>query len=221
MLQRVVNIKIADQTATAFIIHKNNIPFLITARHIFNGLGNGENIDVEIRHANSRWEPLSCRLYLHVNQNVDIAILAPVQYHSENGVDDTDILTSNNLILGQDAFFLGFPYCFAQEVGYAINKDFPLPLVKKAVISSMPNPSVNANFFLDGNNNLGFSGGPVCFFDKAGNKFKIAGVISGFVSDKIEMTSVLGWKSCIPINTGIIIASDIYFANEILEKIIG
>ena len=220
MLQRVVNVKVGNDTATAIIIHKNNTTFLITAAHLFKGFVNASSIKIEIRHSNGRWQTESCTLYLSEREDADVAILRMNFSNQSAYADDSDILTSNNLILGQDIYFLGFPYNFSQEVGYAINEDFPLPLVKKAIVSSLPNPSINVNFFLDGNNNPGFSGGPVCFFDQKSKKFKIAGIISAFLSDKIEMSSVTGWKTCIPINTGIIVACDVYFAKEILDKII-
>ncbi len=219
MLQRVVNIKFKNSTATAFVVHYKNTPYLITAKHVFKNIEDKTICDIEIRHSNSSWKTVSVIIYFSKSDDMDLAVLALGNKEKRIYKDDSAILTTASLILGQEAFFLGFPYNFSLEVDCSINNDFPLPLVKKATISSLPNMIDNGLFFLDGNNNPGFSGGPVCFFDYELKKYKIAGVISGFISDNIEIHSVLGNKLSLPINTGIIIAYDIKYAREILENI--
>ena len=80
-----------------------------------------------------------------------------------------------------------------------------------------PSPSV---MFLDGHNNPGFSGGPVCF-KKAGDKlFTIAGVISGYRYSQMPVLDKDNKKTeyYIKENTGIINAADISFAVIIAKE---
>jgi hypothetical protein len=43
---------------------------------------------------------------------------------------------SAGLVYGQDVFFLGFPYGWSAEVK-DLNRGFPLPFVKKAIVSNI------------------------------------------------------------------------------------
>ena len=101
-------------------------------------------------------------------------------------------------LLGDEGFFMGFPYGLSTSDRGNTNAGFPLPLLKKAVFSG--NSLMNDIYvlLLDGHNNPGFSGGPVLFKDrlKSGdNKYHLIGVISAYVNQKNEMTVILGLKN--------------------------
>ena len=84
-----------------------------------------------------------------------------------------------NIILGQEVYFLGFPYGLNTNMG-ELNRNFPVPFIKKAILSAVYGKL--DLLFLDGHNNPGFSGGPVVFSQgrAPANAFSVAGVISGY-----------------------------------------
>ncbi|HZD60078.1 MAG TPA: hypothetical protein VE439_06450, partial [Anaerolineae bacterium] len=88
--------------------------------------------------------------------------------------------TSDGIVYGQDVFFLGFPYGMRVELGN-LNRGFPLPFVKKAILSCIHTTENGVQiYYLDGHNNPGFSGGPVVFKEANRQNFKVASVISGY-----------------------------------------
>ncbi|MYC29349.1 MAG: hypothetical protein F4X65_04560 [Chloroflexi bacterium] len=110
------------------------------------------------------------------------------------------------MVLAQDVYFCGYPYGLTVEAGPDINQGFPIPLVKKGVLSGMsPN-----RFLIDAINNPGFSGGPVVFAAPQSNNFKVAGVISGY---RVEYDPVLLNGEDIGLrygyNTGLVLAYDL------------
>ncbi|MBD0302410.1 MAG: hypothetical protein ICV85_09595, partial [Tolypothrix sp. T3-bin4] len=132
--------------------------------------------------------------------------------------------SSENIFYGQDVYFLGFPYSLRGHGG-EINREFPLPLVKKAIVSMMPSRENGSDsFYLDGHNNPGFSGSPVIFCNPSeppsdNNPYKVAAIISGnrineeSVYDENKKRTHLTYKY----NTGIIIAHDINHALNIIK----
>jgi len=81
----------------------------------------------------------------------------------------------DGLIYSQDVFFLGFPYDIVPNLLFG-SGGFPMPLVRKAIVAAMDRDTL----ILDGHNNPGFSGGPVCFFRPNEGAARIAGVVSGY-----------------------------------------
>jgi len=82
------------------------------------------------------------------------------------------------LFYSQEVFFLGFPFGWQPNVG-PINNGYPMPYVKRAIVSMIefdPLPRL----VLDGINNPGFSGGPVAFQSKEDGTWRIAGVVTEF-----------------------------------------
>ena len=115
------------------------------------------------------------KLVGHCEGEVDISVLA-----ADIQISPTYPLnpTLGGIILGQDVYFLGFPYSLKSDVG-SINRNFPLPLVKKAIVSLVAERG--HYILLDGHNNPGFSGGPVVFHpNNRGNDFCVAGVVAGY-----------------------------------------
>jgi len=113
--------------------------------------------------------------------------------------------------IGQDIYFLGFPFGLGSDVG-SINRQFPLPFIKKGVLSSIVKERSGANvFYLDGNNNPGFSGGPVVFAPSNDRReYQVAAVISGYRLDPQpiyagDQPTQLSARH----NTGIVISYDI------------
>jgi len=178
IIQQVFSIRSAFGTGTAFTIVVNQKQYLITARHVLDGEGDDPVPDiVHIELLRDRtWHPLACRLVHTTTDPLDIAVLAPpcVLAHFPEVQ-----LGTKGLTYGQEVWFLGFPFERHGDFG-EINNGFPVPYVKRAIVS-MINGLNQAMLVLDGINNSGFSGGPVVFKNAEG-RFQIAAVISGFNS---------------------------------------
>ncbi len=100
-----------------------------------------------------------------------------------------------------------------------MNRDFPIPFVKKAIVSCMMFENDMQIFFLDGHNNPGFSGGPVIFKEPNSNGFKVASVISGY---RYAKEPIYQNGAAVPLelraNTGIVISYGIKHAIDLIES---
>jgi S1-C subfamily serine protease len=214
ILQRTFRIKFGEGAGTCFTIDVENRQYVVTARHVVEGMKQTDK--VEILHDN-KWVGLPVKLVGFGENDSDIALIALSEQLSP-----TLPLTAatNDMYLSQDVYFLGFPYGLQIDVTSEINSLFPLPLVKKAIISSFEfRGNVLSSMLLDGHNNPGFSGGPVFYSPPGTKESKVAGVISGY---RYEWESVfieqkkteLTYQS----NTGIIVAWSINYALDIIRK---
>ena len=170
VLQRTFRIKYGENTGTCFTIDVDDRQYIATARHVVDGIQGKDS--VEISHEGF-WKTLRTEIAWLSPSEQDIAILV-----LEFQVSPTHPLepTSAGMVLGQDVYFCGYPYGLTVEAGPDINQGFPIPLVKKGILSGMsPN-----HFLIDAINSPGFSGGPVVFDAPQSNDFKAAGVISGY-----------------------------------------
>jgi hypothetical protein len=155
--------------------------------------------------------------------DVDIAVLSPaIQLSPPYRIGQGGLQ-----LLGQDVFFLGFPYGLRMP-STGLNRGFDFPLVKKATISSLcGSPGEPQYMLLDGINNPGFSGGPVVSppgglslpqITSGEMKLEYLGVISSYrfewesAYERNQKTSL-----AVKTNTGIIIAYDIKHAFDIID----
>ncbi len=211
ILQRTFRIRSGDSTATCFTVDVDNRQYIITAKHLLKEVI-GQSI-VQIMY-DKQWTNLPVKLVGHCEADVDISVLAADRPISPTHPLDT---TQAGLVLAQDVYFLGFPYGLASEVLSSLNNDFPLPFVKKAIVSQFDKGYI----MLDGHNNPGFSGGPVVFHPRLNsNDLSVAGVVSGYRFEKEpvyqdqEQTQVGYYKY----NTGIIVAYDIKHAIDLISQ---
>ncbi|MCY3801369.1 MAG: serine protease [Chloroflexi bacterium] len=212
ILQRTFQLRFSGSQGTCFTIDVTNRQYIVTAKHLVKSVV--DQAVLEVKHDDT-WKALEVDLVGHCEGAVDISVLA-----SGTQLSPTHPLSPSTagLTLGQDVFFLGFPYGLANEVAN-LNRDFPLPLVKKATFSAYN--SANQPLLLDGHNNPGFSGGPIVFTPQGSSppELSVAGVISGYqwefesVYLKDERTA-LAYKS----NTGIIIAYSIKNAVDLIGQ---
>lgn len=210
---RVFHIQYAGGTGTAFTIDVDQRQYLVTARHVVKGMSSPGTI--KLFH-NNQWNDIQVQPIWCNDSSIDIAILvAPRQLSPPYKLEPT----SAGLVNGQDLYFLGFPYGQFTDHSHLLN-NFPLPFIKKAILSAMTGGAKGINMlFLDGHNNPGFSGGPIVFSQLGQNEYKVAGVISGFnaveepVFDGGKPTAMT-WRY----NTGIIIGYDIGYAVEAIRS---
>ncbi len=176
ILQRVHKIKFREQVGTCFTIDKDNKQYIITARHIVEKIKDKDKIEI---FKAGCWNTVNVRLVGVGKDKVDIAVLG-----ADKLLSPTHHLEFPSVpILGQDVYFLGFPYNLQGNINPKINNYFQLPLVKKGIISALQyvNPT-NKHMLIDGLNNPGFSGGPVYYLqDKT---HYIAAVISGYMAEQ-------------------------------------
>lgn len=212
VLRRVLLIRVGDSTGSSFTLDVGDRQYLITAKHVLGGLVGNASIQV---YQEGSWQSLAVRV-LDSESAADIAVMAPakqltVSFPLEPG--------SGLAFAGQDAYFVGFPYGLRIE-GTTLNGLYPLPFIKKGVISAFDSIGPVKMIFLDRINNPGLSGAPIVFHDlnQPGDVFRVAGVISGFkVADSITV-KVAGVSTTLPLNTGIIDGVDINYALTAIAK---
>lgn len=218
VIHRVFHFQYKMGQGTCFAMDVNNKQYLITAKHCVTNISKSDRIQILYQ---KQWQYLDVILLGEAEGDIDIAVFRPSIQLSPNLPMEPSL---NGIIYGQDVYFLGFPYSLG-ITGGGINRDFPLPLVKKAIISMIPSGEDEIQiFYLDGHNNPGFSGGLVVFCTpyqppSIDNPYKVAGVITGNrtmyepVYDEQKKRTHLTHKY----NTGIIIAHSINYALDIIN----
>ena len=171
VVHRTFPIKWHYSRGTAFEIDHKGEQYLITARHVVEGIRTGDRI--QILHEET-WKSLQIVLVGQGAGVVDVAVLKGTTRLSPPLALPT---SSKDIVLGQQVFFLGYP--FGWDGGLQnINRGFPVPIVKSGIVSSMPSTE---GFFVDAHVNKGFSGGPLLFVppgDQATN-IRVAGIVVG------------------------------------------
>jgi len=213
VLQRTFCMQYRDETATCFTLDLYRKQYIVTARHALPDVG--QAVSIGIQH-DGQWKELVCRVVGSAAGEVDISVLAP-----SHAISPSLTLEPNarSICLGQDAYFLGFPYGLQSVVGEA-NADFPFPLVKRACVSMLAMaPGSPRYLLLDGHNNPGFSGGPVIYSPREQpQSTMVAGVISGYryAWDNVFLDN-RETNMMIRYNTGIITAYSIDYALELIR----
>jgi len=210
VLQRTFQIKVNDAMGTCFALDMEGRQYLITARHLVRSLA--QNAQVSIYHE-KKWKTLSVNVVGHGQNLIDVSVLSP---SSQLVSKDLPLpATWKKIVWGQDVYFLGFPYGLHSDVG-VLNRDFPLPLIKKGTLSAIiAGDSGDDIFLIDGHVNPGFSGGPVVFSEIGGpsDKLIVAGVVS---AHRMEPSPVIldGKETGLKVyeDTGIMISYHIRFA---------
>lgn len=215
VFNRVFFIK-ADRYGTAFSIEVDGREYLVSAKHLFES---PENVKmIKLMHDN-KWLDVEVQLVGACRGEVDIAVfvvgigLTPREYVVP--------ATSAGATLGQDVYFVGFPYKMWANLG-AIMANRPVPFIKKGTLSSAFDFSKDVrHIYVDAINNEGFSGGPLVF-SKIGapfNDLNFLGVVSGF---KTEYEKVIGGDGepngmTVAYNTGFLLAYGIEHAVDLIK----
>lgn len=180
VLRRTLLIEASSALGTAFTIEVDGRQYLITAKHVVAALPNETQSTIEVQ-KKSGWSPLKVTVF-KCDDPVDIAVLVPPAQLTVNFSLEPE---SKSLFVGQDAYFVGFPYGLRFAKTYNGQPDV-FGFVKKAVVAqfdSMPERKAQ-RILLDGYNNPGFSGSPLTYRDlnQSGLVFKVAGVIVSYES---------------------------------------
>jgi S1-C subfamily serine protease len=203
----------AEMYGTAFALDIGESEYLITARHL---LDKSKNSFVLKLFMKEKWLDIPATVVGHGRGDVDISVLKLPNTLAGPKIPVKS--TTEGLVLGQDVYFLGFPYKMWGHGGDA-TRGRPLPFAKKGIVSSID--FANGQLYIDAFNNEGFSGGPL-FFYPLGKNFQeviIAGVVSKFrteyepvLNSELEKTDMT-----IPYNTGFLIAHKIEHALNIIS----
>lgn len=210
VIQRVFRCRYGQWTGSAFTTDVAGKQYLITAKHIVEGAT--EAFVLEIFH-DGMWKTLPVKLVGHA-EHADLSVLAAGDCLT--GRDMAVAPDSNGLAYSQDVYFLGFPHDLFGELG-PVNNGYPVPFVKKAIVSMLDSES-QPIIILDGINNEGFSGGPAVFQPPGSRTWQIAGVVSSYLAMPEAVYSREGETELHHLaNTGLIYVAPIGHAVRVIE----
>jgi hypothetical protein len=221
--------KATYHTGTAFFVTEDDVPYLITAKHMFENVGvlDGGPFTLWVRVAGN-WLPLDIAVHFSDDVNVDMAV-ATISGARPKGVKGFVFCGEDDkLSLGDEGLFLGYPFSMDDNPN-DFNGSIPapytgrvVPFVKRATLSGLihVDPGATIMLVLDGINNHGFSGGPLIFSSKS-SRVCVAGVV---VSYRTALAPVLDQNNqatpqSAEENSGIFYAVPTLYADEIIEKL--
>lgn len=162
ILQRVFKVEIgASSQASGFTIERGGRQWFVTCRHVSSACGEVIRVSNLLGSFDIPNETIN-----GLSAGPDIAVLpleVPISTEFET------VVGVNDLYLSQQAFFLGFPKDLEGGPG--------IPFLKGALISSLPFDH-QKEWYLDGYNFEGFSGGPVVTVDEQSQVPSIRAVVA-------------------------------------------
>lgn len=216
VIHRVFQIKWGESSGSCFTIDVDGKQYICTAKHVLDGFDSGQ---VELFH-DGKWKSLEVQRVGYGSNNTDICILSSQVQLSPNLQMEP---TKDGITLSQEVYFLGFPYGIAsmlKGITGDFNRQFPVPFVKKAILSAILQGD-QTMLLLDGHNNSGFSGGPVVFSEagKPNNSYRVASIISGYKCESESIVDAKGVETSLTYraNTGIVISYDIKHALDAIH----
>ena len=130
-LYRVFLIRFGNSVGSAFAIDVDGKQYLVTAKHVVPRINDGDEIEIFFK---ERFNRAPIRVVECEPKDVDAIVFAlPMQIAS----GDCPEPNAANLILSQDIYFLGFPFGWRPKTKLPDNPDFPIPYVKKGIVSSL------------------------------------------------------------------------------------
>ena len=212
VIHRTFQLKCGEALGSCFTIDVDDKQYLCTAKHC---LENFRGKSIELFHG-EKWKTLDVELVGFGSKDTDICVLSPkIQLSPPYRLPPT----MDNITLGQDVYFLGFPYGIQIDMG-DLNRLFPLPLVKRATVSAICAQDQTI-ILLDGYNNPGFSGGPVVFTKSgsAKNELSVAAIVSGYRFEPQPVLDEKGQETSLRVhaNTGIVHSYSIQHALDAIK----
>lgn len=213
-LQRTLHLRFQGGTGTGFLIDNDGRQYLVTATHVIGAQASGQ-FELEIMHDNS-WKPVVVTTVGHAAHGADISVFSLPHQIAPSGLS---LPVAKHFYLAQDAYFLGFPFGEYGEIG-PTNNDYPMPFVKRAIISSFNKGGRPSIVYLDGHNNPGFSGGPVIIKNPGNGEFEVLAVVSAYRYEpqNVQYNGIPSPELAVNINTGIVHTYNVSHALEVIEK---
>ena len=218
VFERVFQLKWQNNVCSCFTMEHEGKQYICTARHCVEKFMSGDRI--EIFH-DGKWKYTPARLIGLGSDGADISVLA---ISTALSAPRPITLKEGGIGYGQEVYFLGFPYGIRWGAGN-LNRVFPMPFVKKGILSGSIGESLCVHL-IDGHNNPGFSGGPVVYQHTinpelaAQHRFGLLGVVSGYQYDDEPVLDGRGNETDLRYrtNTGIVYAHDIKHAIDAIEQ---
>jgi len=205
----------AAQYGTAFTLDVGDSEYLITAAHLLPE--SGDKIPIQI-FFNNAWIQGSAVVVGRGRGEVDIAVLRLETRLTPAGFPVTPSL--GHLYVGQDVFFVGFPYKMSVDYG-ELFAGRPGPFLKKGALSAITFRSPKT-LYVDALNNEGFSGGPLYFFrnNLVHEPPCIAGVVSKYRVEPEPVVAADGSSTGMNVhyNTGFLVAYDVQLALDLIIR---
>ena len=221
VIQRTFHIRYGKATGTGFAIDRGDRQYLITARHVVEGIASGSSIAI---FHNKKWQTLPVEVVGIGADAIDVAVLAcPVRLAPAHSL----MASIAGLVYGQQVFFLGFPFGW-DSGSEQINRGVPIPFVKAGIVSAMIFENTE-HIYIDAHGNRGFSGGPVVFVPsgRPANELQVAGVVANAPTPLLKAIvdksgiPVLGAKdepiAYFPENQGFLVAFNITHATNLID----
>ena len=219
ILLRVFPVRIGARGGTAFTVEIEDRQYIVTAKHVLEG-ELPATVEVEL----DDWTRIPVTLVGRGRGQQDVLVLATDRQVSAAFPVDVGM---GGLMLGQSVRFLGyFPRVRTSPLpGY---KKRGAPLVMSGIVSGFHFDETGADgpsLWIDGHNNKGFSGGPVVFqpaqaATREECRWRIAGVISGYVPAPVEIRTMAGRQAAAVAisNAGLLRAIPIRTVRELAVK---
>lgn len=211
VIRRTFNISHAMR-GTAFTVDRAGRQYLVTARHVVEGVEPGETIAVW---HDGRWRALEVSIVGIGQGDVDVAVFSARFQISPTFPLEPD----SRLTYGQQAYFLGFPHG-AHGGGAEINGGLPIPFVKSGIISAFTFGDVR-RVYIDAHVNRGFSGGPVVYHPLQPtdpNELRVAGVVTDSVIENTAIHDANGnHVANVSDNAGLVVAAGIEHVSELID----
>jgi hypothetical protein len=210
--ERVVKVETSTALGTGTVIERDGACFLVTAAHV---VADNEEFKISNRFRSS------VDTFPRVGDLPESLDLALFRLSPEFALPQLPLpVSSDGCFYSQDVLFLGFPYGLAltsAELGF-------LPFVKKGTLSASDDLADGKVWYLEGLNNVGFSGGPVVFAPPGQlNDVRLMGVVSGYRPDWQNVQSIPeideGSVARVATNSGIVIAYDVKPVTDALDAL--
>ena len=202
-----------DQYGTAFSLEVDGSEFLVTARHLIDPVADQVSFQIFL---NDQWLQAHASVIGRGRNEVDIAVLQITTRLTPPGFRFTPAVS--DFSLGQDVYFLGFPYKMWGDVGTFL-AGRPCAFGKKGTLSFVSTTEAR-EFFVDAINNEGYSGGPLFYYPTNDvHDIRVIAVVSKF---RVEHEQVLGVDGeptgmTVPYNTGFLVAYGIRHVLDIIK----
>jgi hypothetical protein len=182
--ERILLVQTPSGKGTAFSMDIDGRQYLITAKHVVEGLTGKHTISFRDKEA---WSPIEVTVYPCADP-VDVAVLVPPRVLTTN--IPLEPATAAKAIATQEVYFVGFPFGSSAGDHSPIWGSRPIPLAKHGILSTIV---IDGVIRVDAYNNPGFSGAPIVFrdlYDRASTPtFYVLGVVKGYYPELTHVTN--------------------------------
>jgi hypothetical protein len=219
---RVFRIQSGDRAGTAFTVEVDGHQYVITARHTFKRPE--VNVDVKLFLTDGSWHPFKARAIYPENNSVDTVAL---DVGKKVTVEWSFEPTAGDIVLGQQVYFVGYPTGLSSKGGLP-GDVAEFPFIKSGILSAIDSRIKDSViFFVDGQNNPGFSGGPIVFRCKESGEFRVAAVVTAYQTEAFPVLKKKDFKNLNAIaykdlwtrgNSGIVVGYNIQHIADAIRK---